>query len=524
MGPATGATSTMSAGDRRRWIALVVVCFAMLMNALDQTIVNVALPTIQRELHFSQAGLSWVIDAYLITFGGTLLLAGRLGDLIGRKRVFMSGVALFTLSSAVCGASSTQGMLIGARFVQGLGAALSSSVILAIIVTEFPNAMERAKAMSAYVFVAVGGGAVGLLVGGVLTQALSWHWIFFINIPIGIVTLVAGWRLIDENVGLGFGRGVDIAGAVLSTLGMLALVYAIVTSSDYGWGSAHTLGFAAAAIVILVAFVLWERRASDPIMPLRIFSSPGLVGSSIVRTLVVVGMYSIFFIGALYLQHILGYTTLQTGLAFLPQTLVVLVLSLGLTARIMRLIGAKRAAMLGIALVTVALALFSLAGEHTHYVPLLMAAFLLIGLGAGILFTPLITIALAGVQPKDAGLGSGVVNVFQQVAAAIGVAVLGTLSQSRTASQLAAGHPAKAALQSGYTLAFVVAASSVGLAFLLSTVLLRSDRTPSTDEVHGEFSGIAGDVINDSPLVVSATVHPRGAQASGIVDQLDQAQ
>ena len=238
------------AGEQRRWIALVVVCFAMLMNALDQTIVNVALPTIQRELHFSQAGLSWVIDAYLITFGGTLLLAGRLGDLIGRKRVFMAGVALFTLSSAVCGASTSQGMLIGARFVQGLGAALSSSVILAIIVTEFPNAIERTKAMSAYVFVAVGGGAVGLLVGGLLTQALSWHWIFFINIPIGVVTLAAGWRLIDENVGLGFGRGVDIAGAVLSTVGMLGLVYTIVTSSDYGWGSAHTAAFGAASIVI----------------------------------------------------------------------------------------------------------------------------------------------------------------------------------------------------------------------------------------------------------------------------------
>jgi EmrB/QacA subfamily drug resistance transporter len=492
------------AGERRRWIALVVVCFAMLMNALDQTIVNVALPTIQRDLHFSQASLSWVIDAYLITFGGTLLLAGRLGDLVGRKRVFMAGVALFTVSSAVCGASNSQGMLIGARFVQGLGAALSSSVILAIIVTEFPIALERAKAMSAYVFVAVGGGAVGLLVGGILTQALSWHWIFFINIPIGVVTLLAGYWLIDENNGLGFGRGVDIAGAVLSTLGMLGLVYAIVTSVDYGWGSLHTLGFAIGSIVVLVAFVLWERRAADPIMPLRIFSSPGLVGSSIVRTLVVVGMYSIFFIGALYLQHILGYTTLQTGLAFLPQTLVVLVLSLGLTPRIMARMGAKRMAMLGIFLVMVALILFALAGEHTHYFPMLMAGFLLIGLGAGMLFTPLITIALAHVQPKDAGLGSGVVNVFQQVAAAIGVAVLGTISEDRTSSQLAAGHPAKAALLSGYTLAFVVAASSVAVALLLSTVLLRRDRSDPSPGGVIEHSGMTGDVVEELPFSVPA--------------------
>ncbi|HWF23504.1 MAG TPA: MFS transporter [Acidimicrobiales bacterium] len=492
------------AGERRRWIALVVVCFAMLMNALDQTIVNVALPTIQHDLHFSQASLSWVIDAYLITFGGTLLLAGRLGDLIGRKRVFMAGVALFTVSSAVCGASSSQGMLIGARFVQGLGAALSSSVILAIIVTEFPIAIERAKAMSAYVFVAVGGGAVGLLVGGVLTQALSWHWIFFINIPIGVVTLLAGYWLIDENNGLGFGRGVDIAGAVLSTLGMLGLVYAIVTSVDYGWGSAHTLGFAAGSIAVLAAFVWWERRAADPLMPLRIFRSPGLVGSSIVRTLVVVGLYSIFFIGALYLQHILGYTTLQTGLAFLPQTLVVLVLSLGLTARIMGRFGAKRTAVMGIFLVMVALVLFSLAGQHTHYFPLLMVAFLLIGLGAAMLFTPLITIALAGVEPKDAGLGSGVVNVFQQVAAAIGVAVLGTISEDQTRSQLAAGHTTKDALWSGYNLAFVVAASSVAVALLLSTVLLRRDRSDSSVGAVVEHSGIAGDVVDELPLSVPA--------------------
>ena len=331
-----------------------------------------------------------------------------------------------------------------------------------------------------------------------------------------MVTLVAGWRLIDENNGLGFGRGVDIAGAVLSTLGLLGLVYAIVTSVDYGWGSVHTLGFAAAAIVVLVAFVWWERRAADPIMPLRIFSSPGLVGSSIVRTLVVVGLYSIFFIGALYLQHILGYTTLQTGLAFLPQTLVVLVLSLGLTARIMSRFGAKRTAMLGIALTMGALVLFSLAGQHTHYFPLLMAAFLLIGLGAGMLFTPLITIAVAGVSPTDAGLGSGVVNVFQQVAAAIGVAVLGTISQDRTSSQLAAGHPAKSALWSGYNLAFVVAACSVAVALLLSTVLLRRDTAGSSSGGVVEHSGIAGDVIDELPLSVPAAAAP----SSRAVDQV----
>src|ERR1700722_20122035 len=227
--------------ERRRWVALIVVCFAMLMNTLDQTIVNVALPTIQRDLHFTQASLAWVIDAYLITFAGALLLAGRLGDLIGRKKVFLVGVALFTLASAVCGAADTQALLIGARFAQGLGAALSSSVILAIIVADFPIPAERAKAMSAYIIVAVGGGSLGLLVGGYVTQALSWHWIFFINIPIGVATFLAGAVLIEENTGIGFREGLDIAGAVLSTIGLMVAVYAIVSSSQYGWRSSHTL-------------------------------------------------------------------------------------------------------------------------------------------------------------------------------------------------------------------------------------------------------------------------------------------
>ena len=261
--------------ERRRWVALIVVCFAMLMNTLDQTIVNVALPTIQRDLHFTQASLAWVIDAYLITFAGALLLAGRLGDLIGRKRVFLVGVALFTLASAACGAADTQALLIGARFAQGLGAALSSSVILAIIVADFPVPAERAKAMSSYILVAIGGGSLGLLVGGYVTQALSWHWIFFINLPIGIVTFVLGMFLLDENAGIGIRAGLDVGGALLSTGGMMLAVYAIVTSSQYGWRSSHTLGFAAGAFVVLGAFVLLESRLRHPMMPLGCAAIPG---------------------------------------------------------------------------------------------------------------------------------------------------------------------------------------------------------------------------------------------------------
>ena len=287
------------------------------------------MPTIQRDLHFSQASLAWVIDAYLITFAGTLLLAGRLGDLFGRKKVFLVGVALFTVASIACGAADSQILLVSARFVQGLGAALSSSVILAIIVADFPVPGERAKAMSSYIIVAVGGGSLGLLIGGYVTQALSWHWIFFINIPIGIATFVAGAVLIEENTGIGFRAGLDIAGAILSTAGLMLAVYAIVSSSQYGWNSTHTLGFGSAAIVVLGIFLLLESRLATPMMPMPVLRSPGLLTSSLVRGLMVVGMYSTFFIGVLYFQHVLGYDPIRTGLAFLPQTLSVALMSAG---------------------------------------------------------------------------------------------------------------------------------------------------------------------------------------------------
>jgi len=459
--------------ERRRWVALIVVCFAMLMNTLDQTIVNVALPTIQRDLHFTQASLAWVIDAYLITFAGALLLAGRLGDLIGRKKVFLFGVALFTLASAACGAADTQALLIGARFAQGLGAALSSSVILAIIVADFPVPAERAKAMSAYIIVAVGGGSLGLLVGGYVTQALSWHWIFFINIPIGIATLALGAVLIDENAGLGIRAGLDVGGAVLSTGGLMLAVYAIVSSSSYGWSSPHTLAIGAVAVVVLAGFVLLESRLTNPMMPLDVMRSPGLLTSSLVRGLMVVGMFSTFFIGVLYFQHVLGYDPIVTGLAFLPQTLMVAVMSAGLTARIMGRLGSKTTALLGLAVVAVGLTLFVTSGPDTAYFPQIFAAVLLIGFGAATAFTPLLTIALAGVPAKDAGIGSGIVNVSQQVSGVLSVAILGAVSTSHTASLLASGSSAIDALDGGYRLAFLVALASVLVAIALGFLILR---------------------------------------------------
>jgi EmrB/QacA subfamily drug resistance transporter len=482
--------------DRRRWIALIVVCFAMLMNILDQTIVNVALPTIQRDLHFSQASLAWVIDAYLITFAGTLLLAGRLGDLIGRKKVFLVGVALFTSASIACGAADSQILLISARFFQGLGAALSSSVILAIIVADFPVPRERAKAMSSYIIVAVGGGSLGLLVGGYVTQALSWHWIFFINIPIGVATFVAGVALIEENVGLGFRAGLDIAGAVLSTAGLMLAVYAIVSSSQYGWNSTHTLGFGAAALVVLTAFALLESRLATPMMPIPVMRSPGLLTSSLVRGLMVVGMYSTFFIGVLYFQHVLGYDPIRTGLAFLPQTLCVALMSAGLTTRIMNRLQPKWTALMGLAVLGAGLALFISSGVHTAYFPHLFVAVLLVGLGAATAFTPLLTMAVANVPAKDAGIGSGIVNVSQQVAAALSVAVLGAASSSRTATLLAHGSSALDALDSGYRLAFTIALTSVVIGIVVGFVILKQRGTPHADpELVGESEAVSETMV-----------------------------
>jgi EmrB/QacA subfamily drug resistance transporter len=464
--------------QHRRWIALIVVCFAMLMNILDQTIVNVAVPTIQRELHFTQASLAWVIDAYLITFAGSLLLAGRLGDLIGRKKVFLVGVALFTLSSAACGAANSQALLIGARFAQGLGAALSSSVILAIIIADFPLPAERAKAMSSYIIVAVGGGSLGLLIGGYVTQVLSWHWIFFINIPIGAATFVAGAALIEENIGIGFRAGLDIGGAILSTVGLMLAVYAIVSSSQFGWHSPHTMGFGAAAIIVLAAFLLLECRLTTPMMPIGVMRSPGLLSSSLVRGLMVVGMYSTFFIGVLYLQHVLGYDPIRTGLAFLPQTLCVALMSAGLTARIMRRLQPKLTALIGLSILGAGLALLISSGPDTAYFPLLFVALFLIGLGAALAFTPLLTIALAGVPVKDAGIGSGIVNVSQQVSAALSVAVLGAVASSRTASLVASGHSIHDALDGGYRLAFTVALASVVVGIALAFAMLNKPVAP----------------------------------------------
>jgi EmrB/QacA subfamily drug resistance transporter len=473
---------SMSA-SRRRWIALGIVCLGQLMMVLDGTIVNVALPAIQRDLGFSQASLTWVVNAYLIAFGSFLLMAGRLGDLIGRKRVFLGGLALFTVASVACGLATDQTVLITARFVQGVGGAVATSVILAIIVTEFTEARERAKAISFYTFVAVAGGSIGLLAGGVLTQSISWHWIFFINVPVGIAALLLGVAFIQENEGIVLRQGVDWLGSVLVTAATMIGVYAIVTSTDFGWLSAHTLGFGAAAIALLALFVAWEARIENPILPLRILRLRGLMGSSAVRAFLVTGMFTSFFLGALYLEHVLGYGEVDTGLAFLPMTLIVGALSLGITARLVARFGPKAVLLAGLSLTVAGLLLLARAGVGASYFPDLVFAFALTGLGAGMAFLPLLTIAMADVPPRDAGLASGIVNVSVQISAALGLAVLGTVATDHTRSLTAQGHSAASALTGGYHLSFLIAAACVAAGALLAMVLLPSPgRAPAAAE------------------------------------------
>jgi EmrB/QacA subfamily drug resistance transporter len=475
--------SPVSSDERRRWLALAVVCLAQLMIVLDTTIVNVALPAVQRDLHFSQGSLTWVIDAFLITFGSFLLLAGRLGDLFGRKRVFLSGVIVFTAASALCGLAPDGGALIGARFVQGIGAAMQASVILAIITTEFPQPSDRARAMSAYVFVAVAGGSLGLLAGGALTQALSWHWIFFVNLPIGGVTIALGRALIPTDEREGTGGRVDWVGSLLVTASLMSAIYAIVQASGHGWGSSSVLGFGGLAAALMVAFLAVEARIENPIMPLRVLRVRGLVSSSIVRGFLVTGMYSTFFLGTLYLEHVLHYGALQTGLAFLPWTMTVGALSLGITARLVERFGAMRVLIAGMLTVIVGLGLLTTVGAHTSFFPTIFLAYFTIGLGIGSAFMPLLTIAMADVPAADAGLGSGIVNVSQQVSGALGLAVLGTIATNRTRALEMAHHPLVGSLLSGYHLAFAIGATSVALGILGALALLRTPHLREPDVV-----------------------------------------
>jgi EmrB/QacA subfamily drug resistance transporter len=477
--------------ERTRWIALVVLCLGFLMIILDQTVVNVALPSIQRDLHFSQSALAWVVNAYLIAFGGLLLLVGRLGDLIGRKRIFLAGLTLFTLASMLCGVAGSQALLVGARFVQGIGGAMTSAVILGMIVSMFPKPGEQAKAIGVYSFVASAGGAVGLLAGGIITEAINWHWIFFVNLPIGVATWVASSRLLPSEEGLGIREGADVPGALLLVSSLMLAVYTIVKASDYGWGSAHTLGFGAAALALLAGFLGREATARKPLVPLGIFRSRTTAGANLVQTLMVGGLFGMFFLGALYLQRVLGYHAIGVGLAFLPVALGIGALSLRVSPALITRFGAPATLVPGLMLMLAGLVLFARSPVNASYAIDVLPVMVLLGVGAGLSFPPLMTLAMSDATASDSGLASGLVNTTQQVGGALGLAVLATLSTTHTKHLLAGGDSTASALTGGYHLAFVISAALVTAAIVLAIALLRP---PARTEVLEPVEGADGEL------------------------------
>jgi EmrB/QacA subfamily drug resistance transporter len=474
-----------AAADRRRWMALIVLCVGMLMIILDSTIVNVALPSIQEDLGFSQSSLAWVVNAYLIAFGGLLLLAGRVGDLIGRRVVFLGGLAVFTTASLVCGLAQSQEVLVGARFVQGVGGALTSGVILGIIVTMFTDAREQGRAIGVYSFVASAGASIGLLAGGLLTQGIDWHWIFFVNIPIGIATAVLALRLVDKDEGIGLDRGADVLGAALVTVALMLGVYTILEAGDYGWGSLRTLGFGAIALALLAAFVARQARTPNPLVPLRMFRSRNVTGANVVQMLMVAGLFGMFFLGVLYLQGVLRYDAIETGLAFLPVSVLIGVLSLWLSPRLNERFGARATLLAGLVLLVAALGLFARAPLDAGYIVDLLPSMVLFGIGAGLAFPALTTLAMSGATAEDSGLASGLVNTSLQVGGAVGLAVLATLSATRTDTLLADGESTAEALTGGYRFAFVVAAGIVVVAVGIASTVLRSE-TRAAAELEAE--------------------------------------
>jgi EmrB/QacA subfamily drug resistance transporter len=468
---------TTGTDDRSRWMALVVLCVGMLMIVLDATVVNVALPSIQEDLGFSQSSLAWVVNAYLIAFGGLLLLAGRLGDLISRRGVFLAGLGVFSIASLLCGAAQSQEMLIAARFIQGVGGAMASAVILGMIVTMFPEPRDQAKAIGIYGFVASAGASIGLLAGGVLTQAINWHWIFFVNIPIGIVTAALAMRLLEKDRGIGFGKGADVLGAALVTGSLMLLVYTIVEPAAVdGWGATRTLLMGGGAIALLVAFLVREATASNPLIPLRIFRSRNVSGANAIQALFVAGMFGMFFMGALYLQRILGYSALETGLAFLPSTIVMGTLSIRYSQPLVMRFGARATLLPGLVLGVAGLSVFTLAPVDGSYVVHVLPVMILLGAGAGLAFPALMTLSMSGASPSDAGLASGLVNTTLQVGGAVGLAVLATLSASETGRLRETGESALSALNGGYHLAYLIGAGLILAAIAVAVTVLQPER------------------------------------------------
>ncbi|MDH6704729.1 EmrB/QacA subfamily drug resistance transporter [Kitasatospora sp. MAA19] len=468
----TAPAPAPSAPARSRTLALVVLCAGMLMIVLDGSIVTVALPAIQQDLGFSPAGLTWTVNAYLIAFGGLLLLAGRLGDLIGRKRIFVTGLTVFTAASLLCAVAPGPGPLIAARFLQGVGGALASSVSLGMIVTLFPEPRERGRAIGAFSFVGAAGASIGQVLGGVLTEALDWHWIFLINLPLGLVATLLAVRVLDAERGPGLRAGADAAGAALITAALMLGVYAIVGTGEHGWASARTLGLGVLALGLLAAFLFHESRAAHPLLPLRMFRSRNVSGANLVQILTISGMFAFQILVALYAQNVLGYGAAATGLAMLPAAVAIGAVSLLLSARLSARFGERAVLLAGLALLVAALGLLVRLPTDADYAVHLLPTMLLIG-GGGLVLSTLAVLGMSGAGPADAGAASGLFNTSQQIGGALGVAVLTTLANGRTAVLAAAGHSTADALTGGFRLAFATAAGLLTAALLLAAAVLQ---------------------------------------------------
>jgi EmrB/QacA subfamily drug resistance transporter len=472
------------------WVVLVLICLAQFMVVLDATIVNVALPSIQKDLRLSEGSLQWIVNAYTLVFGGFLLLGGRAGDLLGRKRLFLIGLVVFTGASLLDGLSSSEGMLVASRSLQGLGAALVSPAALSIISTTFEEGAERARALGVWAAIAIGGSAVGLILGGVLTQYFSWPWIFFVNVPVGIAAFLLSLRLIPESRDADAHRSYDVAGAVTVTGGLMALVYAIVDAQSAGWGSAKTLGFFGVALVLLAAFVLIELRVKAPLVRLSIFRTRSLLTANVAMLLAMSGMFAMFFFNTLYIQRILGYGPLKAGLAFLPFTAGIMV-SAGIASQFAPRLGVRTVAGVGMVLSVAGLLLLTQLPVHGSYVANVLPSILLSSLGMGGVFMALTLIATTGLEAEDQGLASGIFNTSQQVGGALGLAVLSTLAASRTSS---AGGSTAHGLVVGFHWAFGAGAVVLAGALVVLVALLRSRHV----------AAIEAQATSSEPVIVGA--------------------
>jgi len=468
--------------DHKRWWALIVLCLGVLMMVLDTTIVNVALPSIRADLHFTETSLVWVVNAYMLTFGGFLLLGGRLGDLYGHRRLFLLGIAGFTVASLACGLANSQELLITARAVQGLGGAVVSAVSLSLIMNLFTEPAERAKAMGIYGFVCAGGGSIGVLLGGLLTSTLNWHWIFLVNLPIGAAVYAACVALLPHVRGQAAGQRLDVAGAVSVTTSLMLAVYAIVNGNEAGWTSTQTLALLGGAIVLMAVFLTIEARVGAPLMPLGLFRLRSVAVANVVGVLWAAAMFAWFFISALYMQLVLGYSAMQVGLAFLPANLIMAAFSLGLSAKIVMRFGIRAPLAGGLVIAALGLALFARAPAGGSFALDVLPGMLLLGLGAGIAFNPVLLAAMSEVPASESGLASGVVNTSFMMGGALGLAVLASLAAARSQGATAAGAGAAAALNAGYHVAFLVGALFAATAAALGGLLLRAANAPSSGE------------------------------------------